>query len=277
MLQDELNHLELDQQVENELTKLRLTARYGTVLTADQSLPTHLEAVWLKQVEAVESAFSSAQKTTVLSYLGYPKFPSESRLSDRKLVPELQRLTQQLEDAGIEVSTLYKVPPRDLYRYLTEELMFEAIDDIRMEGINQQFVYEEFFPNEEFEVEHTIVEFFDMLFGKYYAMLESIMYTEKGDLGDSPEMMSMIDRLCDFTDSFDEIELLDFEMEKVVMKGPNRAQATARVSYIGYPNVRGKGFTFSGHAVFTLRMDRYEYWAIEELSMPGVYDPGAAA
>ena len=54
MLQDELNHLELDQQVENELTKLRLAARYGTVLTADQSLPTHLEAVWLKQVEAVD-------------------------------------------------------------------------------------------------------------------------------------------------------------------------------------------------------------------------------
>ncbi|MBI1193748.1 MAG: hypothetical protein GC205_11330 [Bacteroidetes bacterium] len=277
MLQEEKNQIDLGQQAENEIAKLRLAARFGTVLTGSQDLPGGLEARWLGQLEAVESKFAEATRTTVAAYLGNPKYPRESRLSDRKLSTELQRLSLQLEEAGIEVTTLYRVPPREFYRYLTEELMEETIENIRMEGINQQFVFEDFYPNEEFEVEHTVVEFFDMLFGKYYAMLESIMYLPEGELGDSPEMSAMVDRLCDFTDSFDEIELLDFELEEITMLGSKRAQARVRVSYIGYPNARGKGFTFSGPAHFTLHLDQYDYWAIEKVQMPGVYDPGAAA
>ncbi len=277
MLQEERNQIELNQQVQNELNKLRLAARFGTVHTGNQALPSDLEATWLKKVENVESSFAQATRTTVGAYLGFPKYKKESRLSERKLREELQRLSAELAAAGIEVTTLYTVPPRDLYRYLTEELMLEAIDNIRMEGINQQFVYEEFFPNEEFEVEHTIIEFFDMLFGKYYAMLESIMYIREGELGDSPEMTAMVDRLCDFTDSFDEIELLDFEMEDITMLSADSALARANVSYTGFPNARGKGFTFSGPARFTMHLDRYGYWALEKVEMPGVYDPGAAA
>ncbi len=272
MLSEERNQLELNLQAENELAKLKLAARFGTVLTGSQLLPGSVEAHWLSHLERVEQAFSEARRTTVAAYLGKPRFPKETRLSESKLGRELQRLQDTLLAAGIEVSTLYRVPPRELYRYLTEEFMEESIENIRMEGINQQFVYEEFFPNEEFEVEHTIVEFFDMLFGKYYSMLESIIYLPDGELGDSAEMSAMVDRLCDFSDSFDEMELLDFEMESITMHSAEEASAVARIEFKGFPNAKGKGFVFNGPAHFRLHLDRYGYWAIAHVDMPGVYD-----
>jgi hypothetical protein len=274
---DETNALPIGPELENELTKLRLAARFGTVLTADQALPPSLEAQWLSTLEAVESAFAGASQTTVEAYLGYPRYPREARLSDRRLAQELDRLRSNLDAAGIHFSTLYRVPPREMYRYLTGEFMKEPIEDLRMEGINQQFVYEEFFPNDEFEVEHTLAEFFDMLFGRYYAMLESVIYIAHGELRDSPEMLAMVNRLCDFAESFDEIELDDFDLEELVMISKDWAEARVQVRYTGYPNKKGKAFTFNGPARFSLRVDRYGYWAIEKVEMPGVYDPGAAA
>lgn len=42
---------------------------------------------------------------------------------------------------------LCDVDDAEAYRFITEELMDEEIDDIRIEGLRHCFIYEEFHPN----------------------------------------------------------------------------------------------------------------------------------
>ena len=263
------NPIALDPREENELAKIKLAAEFGTVFGAVPRMPASIERAWLARVAAVEREASEARRISVASFLGFPKYLPERRVSDRKLSAELARVQADLEASGIVVRTLYNVPPRELYRFLTEDLMWEEIDDIRPEDVAHQFVYEEYFPNEEFEIEHTLVEFFDMLFGKYYSMLESIFYVEDGEMGDSPAHVALVDRLCRFADAFDEIYLRDFRVESIRVDGTS-ALARAQVIYTGHPNEAGEGFTFSGLAEFRLRVDRYGYWTLESFAIPGV-------
>jgi hypothetical protein len=266
------NSISLDQQEENEICKLRLAASYGAVVTSSNQLPEEIESAWLLRLEEVEKQFVESKKISVASFLDFPTYISEERLSDKKVKLALDQTLEDLSKAGIEITTLYKVPPREMYKYLTEELLWEQIDNVRMQGINHQFVYEEFFQNEEFEIEHTIVEFFDMLFGKYYSMLESIIYVDEDELGDNPEQASMVDRLCDFADAFDQIELNEFRLLKINVED-DEGSVTAHINFTGHPNSKGKGFTFEGPCHFKLKLDKYDSWTISYCEIPGAYMP----
>lgn len=231
-------------------------------------LPSQIEKQWLSQIEDFERQRRDAAKVSVATYLNYPKFLAEAQLSDRKLEQELLRVRGELEGAGITVDTLYDVPARALYRFITEDLLWEEIDDIKMNGINHQFVYEEFYADDRFEIEHTLVEFFDMLFGKYYSMLDSVISMDCDD-SDSISRADRVDQLCDFTDAFDDIQLKKFQLNQVEIH-QGQAQAELDLSFTGYPNFRGQGFTFTGKAEFTMLVDEYGYWSIKDFKIPGV-------
>ena len=257
-----------DQRLDNELKRLKLTATYG-VETTNSGLPANLEKVWLEKVREFESKAAESRRHSVASYLRHPRFVPESRLTDQRLRVELGKVREIMRSAGISVTSLHQVPDREFYRFLTEDLPWEEICELQGPDFEHQFVYDEYYPSEEFEVEHTVIEFFDMLFGKYYTMLESIIYVEEGEMGDEPEQMEMVDQLCDFTDAFDELELDEFRIESINAR-KDTASAEAYVSYTGYPNKGREGVDFKGVASFELKLDRYGYWTIQRFSLPGL-------
>ena len=51
-----------------------------------------------------------------------------------------------------------------MYRFITQELLDEEIDDIQIPGMVSHFVYEEFHPNDEDDITDAIEEFLFTLF-----------------------------------------------------------------------------------------------------------------
>ncbi len=260
-----------DMALANELEKLRLNAEFGVDVAHSCVLPPALESVWLDRVRAAEAELADARRVSVSTLLGSPRFPSAARLSKRRLRAELDRVLDLLEANGIEVRTLHPLPQRDFYRWLTEELIWEPVPEHRPEGIVHRFVCDRFHANDDFDCEHTVVEFFDMLFGGYHAMLESVFWVPSGELVDHPPLVALIDRLCDFADSFDDMVLDDYRLDRLSIRPGGEAELACTVRYTGYPNAGGEGIPFAGPARFRLRTDRYGYWAIRDLEIPGVF------
>jgi len=53
-----------------------------------------------------------------------------------------------------------------LYRFITEELFKEELDDIKIEGMTHHYIYEEFHPNHEHDIKNRCKEFLDEFLNK---------------------------------------------------------------------------------------------------------------
>lgn len=259
--------------MEAALEVLRLNAEFGVDMP-HSGLPQALAPSWLQRVREAEATLCAVRHVSMFSFLGQPTFPvlthGDSEAGQAQLRAAIQTVLDLFAQNGISVDTQHSAPDRAFYRYLTEELIWEPIPEIRLNGISHHFVYEGFQPNDAFDIEHTVAEFFDMLFGGYFAMLESVFYVPSGELVDHPSRVALIDRLCDFADSFDLLVLNDFEMDRIEFTNGDEAILRGRLKFSGFPNLGQDGIDFGGAVCFRMHLDRYGYWAIEELEMPGV-------
>ncbi len=259
--------------MEAALEALRLNAEFGVEMPHG-GLPKSVELDWMRRLRDAESTLCAARHISLFSYLGQPSFPALNNGAkpprDAQLAQAIQDVLAYYEQHGITVECPNSVPDRAFYRYLTEELIWEPVPELRLDGISHHFVYEGFQPNDAFDVEHTVAEFFDMLFGGYFAMLESVFYVPSGELVDHPSRVALIDRLCDFAESFDLLVLHDFDMEAIDFPSAEEAVLRGQLHFTGFPNLGQAGIDFRGGVCFRMHLDRYGYWAIEELEMPGV-------
>ncbi len=132
----------------NEAKKKELEERFGGVFgPTDASLPPDVEADWLQDIEEFERRFENVQSTTVRQYLGNPHFEPLAGIPEEDVSPALDRLMDFMEKHGVLIHCFAPEPDDELYRFITEELLDEEIDDIHMEGLTQDFVYEMYHPN----------------------------------------------------------------------------------------------------------------------------------
>ncbi len=149
----------------NNAKKKELEERYGGVFgPTGSSLPPEIEADWLHDIEELERTFEHVESTTVRQYLGDPDFVPVDCIPEHELSRALERLMDLLEDHGVEVHTFSPVTDEELYRFITEELVNEEIDDIHMEGLTQDFVYELFHPNDVLEATFFAERFLASIF-----------------------------------------------------------------------------------------------------------------
>ncbi len=133
----------------NEAKRRELEERYGGIFSpSDSSLPPEIESEWLETIEDFERQFASATTTLVRHVLGNPTFPAIEEIDPGRLPDEVDRLLHVLEENGITVGFDAPVRDEDIYQFITEELLDQEIDDIRIEGMTHNFVYEEFHPND---------------------------------------------------------------------------------------------------------------------------------
>lgn len=150
--------------IENENIKKFLTEEYGASFlenSDENDLPPEVENNFLNHVLAYEKGLSTAELVCIHDFVGGPIFQIAENLDDEEITIELARLIKLLNDSMISVDTLCEVPERELYRFITEELMFEDIDDLHIPGMVTHFTYEEFHPNHKYDIENHSTEFFD--------------------------------------------------------------------------------------------------------------------
>jgi hypothetical protein len=160
------NHDDDIQRSLNDAKKRRLEERYGgSFSSTGPDLPPEIEAEWLDNIEEFERQFEQAGQTTVGKYVGDPVLKRLDQIAPGEVGEELGRTIEILASNNIEVHFEGSVSDKERYRFITEELLKEEMDDIRVDGMTQHFIYEEFHPNHRLDAELEAEMFLRELIG----------------------------------------------------------------------------------------------------------------
>jgi hypothetical protein len=107
----------------------------------DSRLSPEIENEWLDYVLEFERQFEQAKRITVRERINDPPIQSLSDLPLYAMGGAVTALLDLLAAHGIAVDFLGDVDELEAYRYLTEELLDEEMDDICIEGMTTHFTY----------------------------------------------------------------------------------------------------------------------------------------
>lgn len=133
----------------NEAKKEELRQKYGaTFMAVDSGIPPYIESQWLSNIEEFEQKFESAEITTVGKFIGSPVLRPLGEIPPGRLEKEVRRVLSVLGANDIVVYFGREVSPAEKYRFLVEELMDVEMQEIRIEGMTHNYIYEEFHPDD---------------------------------------------------------------------------------------------------------------------------------
>lgn len=145
---------------ENELLKMKLTSDYG-MKDMNSKLPVEMENEWLNYIYDFERLHKEANEICVYERLGKPEYKKLSDLNNDEVTSELMRFLNLMEENNLILNFLCDYDDRLKYQFITEELFEEIIEDIRIEGMRTNFIYEEFHQNHEYDMKEAVNGFFN--------------------------------------------------------------------------------------------------------------------
>lgn len=145
---------------ENELLKLKLRTEFGMEQHGNSPEVTpEIENIWLNNVYAFEEQFKNAKRIKVFDALGRPDFKKSDELSPEEISEALAQIYLLMEKRGIALDCCCHYDDRTIYRFITEELFQNEMDDISIPGMVCHFIYEEYYPNHDYDLRHQTERF----------------------------------------------------------------------------------------------------------------------
>lgn len=270
---------EIDRKIDNELKKRDLTEKYGASFSnINDDLSPEIENIWLNHIEEFEKQYEKAKLTTVWEYIGKPEYRKITEINESEISPRLNELFDLLDKNNISLDTICDVEEKELYRFITDELFEHEMDDMRIPGMTSCFIYEEFHPNAQNEIERAIDYFFRMTMGKMkniggegYDLLyidEQNFCDIDGNAIDKEKVMKSINT---FLDSFDSFSIVNYDVKSLTI---NEEEEDACVDFHIYYRCVFDGTAqyvqFKGDGSFRLHPSEYGGWSIYQIDMPGL-------
>jgi hypothetical protein len=153
------------QRIMNDYKRQEITERYGGQFSEpNPDLSPDVEAQWLNNIDEFEHQFQNAKQIVLRDLIGAPAIRPLADIAPADVEAELDHLLDMLTEHEIFVNFLHDIDDAEAYRFITEELLNEAIDDIRVPGFQQHFIYEEFHPNAAYDAQFWAEEFLEAFF-----------------------------------------------------------------------------------------------------------------
>ncbi len=152
---------EEDIQFEREFNKLKLSAEYGAPFPEKkkEELPSdETEADFLTRMRELEDAIQNPDKTKIIELLGFPNFPKVENLSDAEVSAALELATTALGNKNIVLDVIYPTPDREIYRFITQELLQFEGGGAGAGGMTRHLIYEEHYPNHTEDIKADITD-----------------------------------------------------------------------------------------------------------------------
>ena len=240
-------------------------------------LPPEAEQDWLEYVSELDRQYSAHRETTVRAFAGYPAVKPLASISPSELEIELDTLLEHLLANNIVVHFGRPVSDAEAYRFITEELLEEQMDDIRIAGMLHTFLYDEAHPDAESEVRSALDDFFMAFFVRDYAMLwrmcshGALTSPRKGCM--TPERLMLTfqlvyDRVMMFTGHC--LGVASCEIDR------DRAEARCVLSWTGIQRETRRVCGGSGEAVVGFQKNRYNAWDVVRVALPGLIETGVS-
>ncbi len=162
-----------EEQFENELKKLKLSAEFGATFS-EEAKPTNQEETedeFLERMKDFEESMDNPEENEIREALGFPNFPKVADLNDDQVKTALELALTSLRTKKIELDVIYPTPDREIYRFITEELMKQKIGRPGAGGMTMHFIYEEFYPNPVGDIKEDVTDTLHFLCRGYRAHL----------------------------------------------------------------------------------------------------------
>lgn len=153
---------------------------------------------WDEYFENFDRQLDEAQPITIRNRIGSPLIRPASEVPDSELEKELDQLIELLYANNIVIEFIHDIESRDAYVFITEELLNETVDDIHIPDMYSHFIYEEFHPNDEDDIELWTSEFLDTFFkegvsGFFIPIGDNELYDADGNALSQEEFKKQID------------------------------------------------------------------------------------
>ena len=264
-----------DLQAENEFLKMKLMLERGALFGSaeDKVLPPEIENTFLKNMIALEQQFDDQKTIRVFDKIGKPShYKPANEISEEQIDIEWKKLSAYLSEYGIHLGVCSpNITSRELYRFTLEELFEYEMDDIDIEGLVHNFIYDEFHPDHIYENSTAATdECMAYILGKEpmewmcHFRKQGIQLNQHKDL--SEDDFKIIVNL--YKQAYDDIEVNELEVTNcIVEKYESRVSGTYKVVAItGYDSC-----TISGNwQVFLEKDELLGYWYINNVQIEGL-------
>jgi hypothetical protein len=177
---DDLPKLSIEE--ENEFKKMKLSLEDDAVFPDDLSmkLPPEIEELFLDTIFQLKDKLKNIKKITVFEKIGKPVFVPANLLNDEEISAQLERLEELLYEHYLilDVTCEYEDYDRLIYTFISEELFDYEFEDINIPEFFTHFNYEEFHPNDEYNIENDCIDFLTMFFNKKNKMYDKYHYSD---------------------------------------------------------------------------------------------------
>lgn len=196
-------------------------------------IPPDVENQFLKQIMQFHKQQNSSESVSVYEYIGQPAYTPEKELTDKALKKELNRIRKLMTKKKVILDVLAPTPDREIYRFITEELFKHHMENIKVKGWVNQFIYEEFHPNTEFDIKQLLHQLLVSLFDAQAGFYEELFSEEMKDrLGLSTDAQELQERVESFHSRYYDVALITYEfIEFAVEADGETAYALCDVTY----------------------------------------------
>jgi hypothetical protein len=262
-----------DLNTENEIKKIKLALEHGMDFSksfSDTELPPEIEGKFLDHIQEWEDQFAQHKMISIYDLAGKPSFRPLAEIPANEVETELNRILEILQQHSIVLDTLCEVEDRELYRFVTEELLNKETNDVRIEGMMHCFTYEEYYPNHEYDIKNRCTELVNHIIDMEkdgdivpWGLADNVW--NEGNLLTKEELNN---KIIHFRDSFSSFTGHDFEYTTVSINDEkNEAEAAAHIHFTGHIEGCAETMEFEGICSFSLKCE-YDWWTINKFEMP---------
>ena len=259
----------------NEAKKSELAERYGAHFSeSSPGLPPDIESRWLENIEEFERQFENAQPCSVRKLLGFPEFKPLDQIPQEQLEHELDKAVDLLARYSVVVDCLTVVPSEDLYRFITIELLDQEVDNVRIEGWNSHFIYEDFHPNDEYDAKSMAEDFlWDLFERNEEEVLNNFSEVEICDPTGRPiGRDAMRDIIRSFYATYAVFTAHEFQCDGYKLEG-QYSTVTGHVCWAGLRGPSMEAASHEGRGTFKMKESPHGGFDIVQAIIPG-FDQG---
>lgn len=255
----------------NESKKREIEDKYGASFSDGESkAPPEIESRFLRHVEEFELQYENAERVTVREFVGNPDFAKLDDIPADRLEEELETVLECLAEHNVAVAFLSDAPLGERYRFITEELLDTETDNITIEGMTHNFIYEEFHPNDQYDAKMFAESFLRFLLSEDVtyavdALCKDELLDEAGKTTERTVVEESIRRLRGRVLMFDKksIEPMDCNVEG------DYASVSFNITWDALMADDSLRKTYSGIAHLRMKRSEYDGWDVVQAIVPG--------
>lgn len=245
--------------MENELKKMKLRLEHGAIISEPQNktpIDPAIENQFLNNIQAFEESYQNAKPILLYDFIERPDYIAVEDITDTQISAELDRIMDILNKNGIQLDTLCEVEEREIYRFVTEELFVHEMDDMRIPGMINCFIYEEFHPNHDYDIRNHSIDGIKSFLNKKTDFYTTF-FTKEAE--EDAQLKHFRDAFKSFSLKRLQINTLTFDKEK--------ASVSFDIDFTGIVENSVEKQHFSGEGSLEL-INEYDYWVIEKINFP---------